>query len=118
MQKGPVSQPWTTLRISDTLTIVGLACLGLLLIVGLFTRFAALMGAIMIFMFYMAMPPWPGLPEPPGPEHSLVVNKNLIEVLALIALATLPSGYWFGLDKMVHRIFSSRKKAKPAAAAS
>jgi uncharacterized membrane protein YphA (DoxX/SURF4 family) len=80
------------------LTITGLTGLGLLLIFGLFSRFAALMAALMVFGFYMAMPPWPGVPEVPGPEHSFIVNKNLIEVLALLALATIPTGRWFGLD--------------------
>ena len=86
------------------LTIVGLTCLGLLLIVGLFTRFSAVMAAAMLFSFYMAMPPLPGYPEAIGPEHSLIVNKNLIEVFALLAIAAFPSGYWFGMDKIVAKI--------------
>ena len=112
LRKGPVPKPWNSQRITDWLTIAGLACLGLLLIVGLFTRFSALMGAIMLFSFYMAMPPLPGLPEAPGPEHSLVVNKNLIEVAALLAIATMPSGYWFGLDKLVYNVFAGKKSKK------
>lgn len=113
LRKGGVPKPWDSQRIADWLTIAGLACLGLLLIVGLFTRFSAFMGAVMLFSFYMAMPPLPGLPEAPGPEHSLIVNKNLIEVAALLAIAATPSGYWFGLDKLVYRIFAG-KKAKQA----
>ncbi|MGV2340437.1 MAG UNVERIFIED_CONTAM: hypothetical protein LVR18_42765 [Planctomycetaceae bacterium] len=63
----------------------------------------------MIFGFYLAMPPLPGLPETPGPEHSLIVNKNLIEVFALAALACLPSGVWFGLDGTVTKFLASRQ---------
>ncbi len=98
---GPVPEPWTPLRITDTLTIAGLTVLGSLLILGLFTRFAAVAAAFMLFNFYMAMPPWPGVPEIPGPEHSFIVNKNLIEVFALLGLAALPTGKWFGLDRIV-----------------
>lgn len=104
--QGPVPEPWTTLRFADTMTIVGLTVLGTLLILGLFTRFAAVMAAFMLFNFYLAMPPLPGVPEIPGPEHSFIVNKNLVEVFALLALATLPSGMWFGLDRLLAAFFA------------
>ena len=110
LELGAAPKPWTSLRISDTLTIVGLACLGLMLICGLFTRFAAASAAFMLFSFYMAMPPLPGLPELPGPEHSLIVNKNLIEVFALAAIAALPTGMWFGLDSFIAWFFAGSKE--------
>ncbi|MEM7312726.1 MAG: hypothetical protein AAF497_06210, partial [Planctomycetota bacterium] len=112
---GGVPTPWTSLRIADSLTIAGLTLLGLCLIAGLFTRFSAVMAAIMVFSFYLAMPPLPGLPEPPGPEHSYIVNKNMIEVLALLAIAALPTGRWFGLDAILPWFFG--KKSTEAAAA-
>jgi uncharacterized membrane protein YphA (DoxX/SURF4 family) len=111
LKRGPLPTPWTPLKIVDTMTIAGLTGLGLLLIVGLFTRFAALSAAFMVFGFYMAMPPLPGVPDAPGPEHSFIVNKNLIEVLALLALASVPTGYWFGMDNLLGRFFSRRKAA-------
>ena len=111
VRRGPLPTPWTPLKIVDTLTISGLAGLGILLILGLFTRFAAFSAAFMVFGFYMAMPPLPGVPDAPGPEHSFIVNKNLIEVLALLALASLPTGYWFGLDNLLSKLFAGRSKA-------
>ncbi|HCP12910.1 MAG TPA: hypothetical protein DIT89_11300 [Planctomycetaceae bacterium] len=101
LKRGPLSDPVSVLKVVDLLTITGLAGLGLLLISGLFTRFAAFSAAMMIFGFYLAMPPLPGVPEAPGPEHSFIVNKNLIEVMALLALACIPSGMWFGLDSVL-----------------
>jgi uncharacterized membrane protein YphA (DoxX/SURF4 family) len=109
LKRGAMKGPWTPLRVTDTLTIAGLTCLGL--IVGLFSRFAAVMAAVMLFSFYLAMPPLPGLPSmAAGTEHSLIVNKNLIEVVALLAIAALPTGYWFGLDHLVRAAFA-RKQA-------
>ena len=105
LKRGAVSKPWTTLRISDLLTMAGLVILGFCLMTGLLTRVSAVLAAVMLFSFYMAMPPLPGLPEAPGPEHSLIVNKNLIEVVALLAIAAFPSGYWFGLDAVVGKLF-------------
>ena len=104
-QRGAVSQPMTMLRLTDSLTIIGLTLLGFMLITGLFSRFAALVAAFMLFNFYLAMPPLPGVPPLPGPEHSFVINKNLIEVIALLALATVPTGMWFGLDALLSKFF-------------
>lgn len=100
---GPVPEPWTTIRIIDMLTITGLTVLGTLLILGLLTRFAAFSAALMVFGFYLAMPPLPGVPELPGPEHSFIVNKNLIEVIALVGIGLMPTGLWFGLDSVLVR---------------
>ncbi len=104
LQRGELPRRWKMLRIADSLTIVGLVALGLCLMIGFGTRIAALLAATLLFLFYLAMPPLPGLPVQPGPEHSLFVNKNLIEVLALVSIAALPSGYWFGLDSVVGKL--------------
>ncbi len=109
LQLGPLPEPLSLLRIIDLATIGGLTGLGLLLLLGLFTRPAAFAAACMIFGFYLAMPPLPGLPEAPGPEHSLIINKNLIEVFALAALACLPTGIWFGLDSVLAKFLASRR---------
>ncbi|MCP4505564.1 MAG: hypothetical protein GY826_04125, partial [Fuerstiella sp.] len=107
--RGPVGEPMTVLKFADTMTIIGLTALGAMLITGMFTRFAAAAAAFMLFNFYMAMPPFPGVPELPGPEHSFIVNKNLIEVFALLAIAALPTGMWFGLDGVLSTFFSRWK---------
>jgi uncharacterized membrane protein YphA (DoxX/SURF4 family) len=112
LKQGAVPEPWTTLRISNLLTIVGLTVLGALVIVGLFTRLAAVTAAFMLFIFYLVMPPWPGVPAIAGPEHSFIVNKNLIEVVALIAIATTASGIWFGLDGILTKRKLRRKAVK------
>ncbi|MCA9047726.1 MAG: DoxX family protein [Planctomycetaceae bacterium] len=114
---GPVPTRWTPLKVIDVMTITGLTALGTMLILGLFSRFTAVMAAFMLFNFYMAMPPWPGVPEVPGTEHSFIVNKNLIEVFALLALAAIPTGRWFGLDGLLGVFFrnwsSDGKMHKP-----
>jgi len=99
---GPPSEPWTAQKTVDWMTIGALTVLGVLLIAGLATRAAAIAGAGMLLSFYLVWPPWPGVAEAAGvTEHSFIVNKNLIEVVALLALAALPSGQWFGLDRLI-----------------
>ncbi len=110
LARGPVRLPSTPVDRINQQAIWGLTILGLLLLIGLGTRYAALGGAVMLTTFYLAMPPWPGVPEAPGPEHSFIVNKNFIEVMALLAIAALPTGQWFGLDRLCSR-FCCRKKA-------
>ena len=69
---------------------------------GLFTPLAALGGAAYLLSFYLSMPPWPGLPEGPNLEgHYRYVNKNLIEMLACLALASTPNGLWIGIDALL-----------------
>lgn len=111
-ERGALPEPMTALTITDTMTIMGLTVLGFMLIAGLFTRFTALAAAFMLFNFYLAMPPLPGTPPMPGPEHSFIINKNLIEVFALLALATVPTGMWFGLDALVSKFIKSWKADK------
>jgi uncharacterized membrane protein YphA (DoxX/SURF4 family) len=82
------------------------------LIAGFFSRTAALGGAALLLSFYLAVPPWPGvedLVETAGPEHSFIINKNLIEVIALLAIASMPTGRWLGLDQLTSVLFRRRK---------
>jgi thiosulfate dehydrogenase (quinone) large subunit len=97
----------TLLAIADFMVIWGLMILGVLLMVGLFTRIAAVLGGFLVLLFYLAAPPldFTGfvMPGPQGTE--LYVDKNLIEVLALWVLAAFPTGRMIGLDI----IFESRR---------
>jgi uncharacterized membrane protein YphA (DoxX/SURF4 family) len=108
LARGPIPPVQTQLWQVDQLTIWGLTGLGVLLIIGFWTRLAALAGAALLVLFYLPFPPWPGVPQPPGPEHSFVINKNLIEALALLGIAALPTGSWFGLDGVFRWLFRRR----------
>ena len=35
-----------------------------------------------------------------------IVNKNLIELIALLMLATAPTGFWGGLDALVRALIT------------
>ena len=65
-----------------------LVAVGACLMAGLFTRLACLLGAGFLVMTYLAYPPFPWYPLPPNTEGNPVfINKNVIEALALLALA-------------------------------
>lgn len=115
---GPLVTPWTQLDWINFTTMWGLSIVGLCLILGLFTPLAALGGAAYLTMFYLSMPPWPGLPVGKGAEgHYLFVNKNLIEFFACLALASTPNGLWLGLDALLFGWWGRRKERRLAAAA-
>ncbi len=102
--KGPVPEEPAARPVEriDQVTMYGLTIVGACLLLGLFTRTACVLAAGFLLMIYLSMPPFPGVPENLKAEgHYLFVNKNLIEMLALLALATTSSGRWLGLDALL-----------------
>ncbi|MCI0377213.1 MAG: DoxX family protein [Gemmataceae bacterium] len=104
---------WKSIDWSDAAVKWGLTVVGGLLIAGLFTRLACVAGAAYLLMFFLAMPPLPGWPEPPRVEgHYLYINKNIIEMLALLTLATTRSGRWLGVDGLLQLLWPSNWRSK------
>lgn len=110
--RGPLPPENTPTHAASMKAMWGLLILGVLLICGLGTRVAALGGAFMLLNFYLVNPPFPGVPPAPGPEHALFINKNMIEIIALLAIAATPSGSWFGLDSIFSGLFLRKKNAE------
>ncbi|RQW02336.1 DoxX family protein, partial [candidate division KSB1 bacterium] len=99
------------LKIVDSANIWGLTAIGLCLILGLFTRFASILGVLLLGLYYVANPPFVGIDFGLPAEGSyIVVNKNLIEMAALLAVAIFPAGYYWGFD----RLFFARRHRQPA----
>jgi uncharacterized membrane protein YphA (DoxX/SURF4 family) len=110
---GPYVGPWTKLDQINAMTMYGLIAMGLCLMLGLLGPIAALAGAVFLGQIYLSMPPWPGLPVSPVAEgHYSIVNKNLIEMLACLALVFIPTSFWIGLDSMLFGwMFRGRDRA-------
>jgi uncharacterized membrane protein YphA (DoxX/SURF4 family) len=97
------------LNLADFLMIWGLILIGLGLMLGAFTRIATWSGIFILTLFYVAYPPFVGLDYGvPAEGMYLIVNKNLIELLALILLTRFSTGHIFGLDRY-YRIFKKEK---------
>jgi len=104
-----VSNPGV-LNAVDFLNTFGLIAIGLGLMLGLFTRIAAISGAILLFIYYLNNPPLIGLEYSVPAEGSyLIVSKTLIESMALIMLAVFPSGYFAGLDMLIEKYINRNK---------
>ncbi|MBP1636183.1 MAG: DoxX [Acidobacteria bacterium] len=102
---------------ADTITMWGLTIVGLLLILGLFTRLASLGAIGFLVLFYAANPPWIGFfYSLPSEGNYLVVNKNLVELCALVVIMVSGSGKFAGLDRIVHGLVARKPRTSPAAA--
>ena len=106
--KGLAANP-DQLANADLITMWGLTIVGLLLVLGLFTRLASLGAIGFILLFYLCNPPFVGYFYAIPTEGSyLIVNKNLVEFGALIVVLVTGSGRFAGLDRIVHGLIARR----------
>ena len=92
----------TILSVTDFLNIYGLIAVGIALILGLMTPAALIGGVAMLALYYLSHPPFIGLRYGLPAEGSyLMVNKVLIELIALVALTYFPTGRYLGLDRLI-----------------
>jgi thiosulfate dehydrogenase [quinone] large subunit len=87
------------LGLVDVATIGLLVFVGLTLILGVFEKWGAFAGMLLLAFFYLSHPSWPGVAATgPAEGNYWIVNKNLIELVALGVLAYFPTGAWLGLE--------------------
>ena len=114
----PIRRPvgaWGMLHWSDFFVKWAITLVGIFLVAGFLTRTSCVLGAYLLFMFFLAMPPLPGWPESPRAEgHYLFINKNIIEMFALLTLATTRSGRWAGIDGLLHFIWPRNWQDEPS----
>jgi uncharacterized membrane protein YphA (DoxX/SURF4 family) len=107
--EGPFAPPTNPLKwkkieqMAGALSYVFLA-IGLCLMLGLFTRLAALGGACFMLFVVFAQPSYPGVYplDPPQLGHALLVNKDFVEMIALLVIASTRLSRWTGLDYFVY----------------
>jgi len=99
------------LNIVDFLNEWGLVLIGIGLISGLFTRYASILGGMLLITYYLASPPLVGLKySMPMEGNYLIVNKTLIEAITLFVLALLPqTSYVYGLDYFIKSLKNNIK---------
>jgi len=82
---------------------------GICLLLGLFTRVAAIVGALFLLSVMASQPPWV-----PG-AYTLVFYYQLVEFAALLFLAAIGAGQWAGLDFIIQGLWSRRRSTQGAA---
>jgi uncharacterized membrane protein YphA (DoxX/SURF4 family) len=105
----------TPLEWLDWSTRWGLTVCGAMLLLGFFTRLACLGGGVFLIMEFLSNSPWPWLPKSPMAEGNYVfINKNVVELCALMVLLTTRSGRWVGLDAIISYFLFGKKEHRVA----
>jgi thiosulfate dehydrogenase [quinone] large subunit len=94
--------PWIDRSVKITLLLIGLS-----LLLGLFTRIGASGALLLLSLFYLLYVPTLGVPQPNAEGTYLIVNKTLIEAIAVIVLLAFDTGSIAGLDLLWRRKRSS-----------
>lgn len=97
------------LNIVDLLNIWGLILIGVLLILGLFTRYVSLAGIVLLLLYYIANPPFVET-SMPSQGHYFIVNLNIIEAGILLMFVILKKDTSWGLDRFAHNSLTHRKE--------
>jgi uncharacterized membrane protein YphA (DoxX/SURF4 family) len=97
---GDALNPATPLKLVDTTVTVVTFAVGVCLILGLFTRVAAVVGAGFLLSIMSMQPPWAeGVLE----TVKLLTAYQGIEFIAMLLLAAVGAGTWAGLDGLFWR---------------
>ena len=92
------------LNVMDFINVWGLILIGAGLIVGLFTRIAAISGIVLLAFYYLSHPAIIGVTYAIPSEGSyLWVNKNLIELFAIWVIILFPTWRTVGLDRFIFK---------------
>jgi uncharacterized membrane protein YphA (DoxX/SURF4 family) len=90
------------MMVIDFLNIWGLILIGLGLMLGVYTRYASIAGMALLALYYLSNPPFVGLDFGiPTEGNYLIVNKNLVEIVALAVLAWFPNSNYLGLEWLI-----------------
>ena len=82
----------------DWINLIGLVFVGLALIFGLFERIGAAVGMSLLFLYWLSNPPFVSNDFNVINEgHYLVINKNIVELFALLVLLLFPTGKQLGI---------------------
>jgi thiosulfate dehydrogenase [quinone] large subunit len=91
-------------KVVDFLNIWGLTMVGLGLITGFLVRISTIGGMVLLLFYYISHPPFIGAEYAiPSEGNYLIVNKNLIEFLAMWALYLFGAGKYYSIDSLIFR---------------
>ena len=96
------------MHVVDPVNIAGLILIGTGLFLGLAIRISSVSGILLLLLYYFAYPPFGGTLMAGLEGNLYIVNRNLIEAIALAVLVFLPEKGW-GLYALLFRL----KKKEP-----
>jgi uncharacterized membrane protein YphA (DoxX/SURF4 family) len=100
-------------NVVDFLNIWGLIAIGLALFLGVFIRYAAIAGTLLLMLYYFAYPPFGSSLLKITDGQFLFVDRNFLEALMLLVLLFLKEK-GFGIDALWCYFRKKRKNEEPA----
>lgn len=97
----------------DTINIVILMFVGVALLLGFFEKPAAIAGFGLLFLYYLAHPAFPGLNQGITEGNYWIINKNLIEAVALLIIYFFPTSSYFGLQGIIKSTKTNQTEGQP-----
>lgn len=92
------------LKASDFLNAWGLTFIGLAMVLGFLSRYAAAAGIFLLSLYYLSHPPFPGITYLfPSDGSYFVVNKTLIEGLLLLLIYQYPAEEVIGIKRIMFK---------------
>lgn len=82
---------------ADSINWLALMFVGITLLLGVFERQGAMVGAFLLALYYLAHPSFPWLPQGITEGNYWFINKNLIELAACLVIYKMPTSETFGL---------------------
>jgi thiosulfate dehydrogenase [quinone] large subunit len=92
---------------------VALLVAGLLLMLGLLTQLGCWLALGLLMLFYVSAIPLSGQPQPRAEGTYLIVNKNLIEAVAVMVIMVFRTGTIAGLDALRRRSHEATAAREP-----
>jgi thiosulfate dehydrogenase (quinone) large subunit len=93
------------LAINDTLNAWVLTLVGFFLILGFVVRPAAIAGMFLLALYYLSHPPFPGIEYIfPSDGSYFIINKTIVELVALFVLLAFPTAHLFGLERLIQKL--------------
>jgi len=97
------------MKVIDPVNMAGLILIGLGLFVGLAIRISSIAGIMLLMLYYFAHPPFGGSLMGGAEGNLYIVNKNLIEALALVVFIFLKDK---GYGLYATQLFSFKKRTE------
>ena len=88
---------------ADTLNWLALMFVGITFLLGIFEKKGALVGILLLALYYLAHPAFPWLQQVNVEGSYWFINKNLIELAACLVIYQFPTGQYFGLTNLFNK---------------
>jgi thiosulfate dehydrogenase [quinone] large subunit len=98
--------------IIDAVVIAALWAIGLSLMLGVLTQTGCSLAIGLLSLFYLTAIPLDGVPHPGMEGNYMLVNKNLIELIAVVVLYCFRTGHIAGLD-LLYVTWREQRKVSP-----